>query len=850
MKKYPATLAIAASLISLIPSYASEPALVQDGQAVGAIVVPAAASPQLWASAEFLQKYVAKATGVTLPIENQPVEKPSVHLGETELVKSKNLVKEELGKDGFVLKRLDDQTFAVVGGSDWGTEFGVYEFLERYLGVRWLASTELFTEVPEHKTVLLPKADETIIPTFLSRELFPIIVPGKPDDDRRSSAPLWYGLYDDWGRVNKLMARVEFHHNLEFLFPPSKFGQSHPEFYPILNGKRFIPPDDANYQWQPNFSAPNIARVSADEIIRYFDENPEKDSYSLGINDSYRFDESPESKARRSGKKNSIGLEDISDDYYQWTNEVMELVHEKHPGKRLGLLAYLQVLEPPTRVKINPSIVPFITYENTRWENPEYRERMQKVTLAWAEVAPSLGWYDYVWGSFFLVPRFFPHAEQNALKWGADHQVKYYYAESVPSWGEGPNMWILTKLLWDPHQDVDALLNDWYTSAVGPGAAPKLKAYYEIWEKFWEKDIIPSRWYSASNLWHDYTNSMYANDVPLEYLAQSDKLLDEAVALADTPVRKARAEALREMWKVFKASVLARQGDDLWKKADLQTDADVEAYLAKCSEAISQAEERLRLMSALSEDPLFGHTIYRFTLTMPGEDWGTASLWPLLPWVNKNENVRKYLESLAARSDEDSSLGTRLDSDGSKVPMRHLAPKTARQILSASRGEFKQLMKNPSFEDGLKNWPEGPYKVTSQEAADGKFSLRIASSEDSSIIQAIPYEPGSYFVKVSVRPSDNFKKGKVSLSVVARGNGGDQIGPLLPTGSPVLHPGKWSTLIFPFTLETYSAPAYDLEVVLDFEGLSANDAVYVDDFGVFQMDDLARKRHGAGPDGM
>jgi hypothetical protein len=850
MKKISLAVAITMSLFSLASIRADDPALVQGGQAVGVIVVPSTASPQLRASAEFLQTYVAKSTGATLPIETEAGGKLSIHLGETDLVKSKNLEKKDLGKDGFVLKRLDEQSFAVVGGSDWGTEFGVYEFLERYLGVRWLASTELFTEVPAHQTVPLPQADETVTPTFLSRELFPIVVPGKPDDTRRNSAPLWYNLYDDWGRVNKLMARVEFHHNLEFLFPPSKFGKTHPEFYPILNGQRFVPPDDLNYQWQPNFSAPNISRVAADEIISYFDKNPEKDSYSLGINDSYRFDESPESKARRSGKKNSIGLEDISDDYYQWTNEVMEFVHEKYPEKRLGLLAYLQVLEPPTRVKVNPSIVPFITYENTRWENPEYREKMQKVTLAWGEAAPNLGWYDYVWGSFFLIPRFFPHAEQNALKWGAAHQVKYYYAEAVPSWGEGPNLWILTKLLWNPNQDVDALLDDWYTAAVGPAAAPKLRAYYEIWEKFWEKDILPSRWYSAVNLWHDYTNSMYANDVPVAYLSQSDKLLDEAVALADTPTRKARAEALRSIWKVFKASTLARQGDDLWKSADLQTEADAEAYLSRCSDAIFQAEERLRLMSALSEDPLFAHTIFRFTITMPGEDWGTASLWPLLPWVNKSAKVRSYLETLAAKSDDDVTLGTRFDDGGNKVPMRHLAPKTAREILTASRGELKQLMQNPSFEDGLKHWPDGPYKVTSKEAAEGKSSLRIASTEDSAIIQAVPYVPGTYFVKVSVRPSENFKKGKVSLSVVARNDVGEQIGPLLPTGSPVLHPGKWSTLIFPFTLGTYSAPATKLQVVLDFAGFSDKESIDVDDFGVFQVDDVARKWRGAGPDGM
>lgn len=833
-----------------VEAWAAEPALVQDGKAVGAIVVPEGASSQLKASAEFLQKYVAKATGATLPIESKFEKGPAIHLGETDIVKAQGIASKDLGKDSFVLKRVKDQAFAVVGGSDWGTEFGVYEFLERYLGVRWLAATELFTEVPLRQTLLLPKDEVKRIPTFLSRELFPIDVLSDPNDTRRASGPLWYRINDEWGRVNKLMARIDFHHNLDVLFPPSRFGETHPEFYPVLNGKRFVPPDDKNSQWQPNFSASNIARIAADEIIKYFDEHPEKDSYSLGINDSYRFDESPESKARRSGKRNSISLEDVSDDYYQWTNEVIELVHEKYPDKSLGLLAYLQVLEPPSRVKVNPSIVPFITYENTRWENPEYREAMQKVTLAWAEAAPTLGWYDYIYGGVYLVPRFFPHAEQNALKWGAEHQVKYYYAEALPSWGEGPNLWVLTKLLWDPHQDVDALLDDWYRAAVGSEAAPKLKKYYEIWEKFWEKDILSSRWYSATNLWHDYANSMYANDVPLEYLAKSDGLLEEVVALADSPVRKERAAALQKMWKVYRASILARQGDDLWKKADLQSDADVVAYLARCQDAIHQAKERLRLMGELSDDPLFGHAIYRLTLNSPGEDWGTASLWPLLPWVNKNENVRKFLEGLVKSGEASEVLGTRFSYEGNKEPMHHQAAKTAAQVLAASKGEVKQFLKNPSFEEGMVGWSEGPYKVTDKEAAEGKSSLRIATADGGSVIQNIPYETGAYFVKVSGRAAENFKNGKVTLSVTARNDVGDQIGPLLPTSSIILHPGKWSTLIFPFTLETYSAPATKLSVGIQFDGLSPSDVVFIDDVGVFQVDDVARKRSGTGPDGM
>jgi alpha-glucuronidase len=42
----------------------------------------------------------------------------------------------------------------------------------------------------------------------------------------------------------------------------------------------------------------------------------------------------------------------------------------------------------------------------------------------------------------------------------------------IPFWGEGPKPWIYNKLQWNPNQNVDALLDDWYRAAVGEQDAP------------------------------------------------------------------------------------------------------------------------------------------------------------------------------------------------------------------------------------------------------------------------------------------------------------------------------------------------------------------------------------------
>src|SRR5690606_21887367 len=120
---------------------------------------------------------------------------------------------------------------------------------------------------------------------------------------------------------------------------------------------------------------------------------------------------------------------------------------------------------PPKNVKYNTHAVPYITYELSRWSDPEAREFAQDLAHQWQTSAAQIGWYDYFYGSFYMLPRSFEHAEADALRWLSQNGVKNYYAEDNPNFGEGPKDWVQTKLLWNPHQNVDALINDWCTHA-------------------------------------------------------------------------------------------------------------------------------------------------------------------------------------------------------------------------------------------------------------------------------------------------------------------------------------------------------------------------------------------------
>jgi hypothetical protein len=576
---------IVALLFSVKSTNGQSLVIVKDHIANASIVISPTASSQIAKVAKFLQDAIQKSTGAALPVIATPLkDEISINVGKTDFVNGRKVDFRKLDEDGFLLQKADSHNFIIVGGSDWGTEFGVYSFLERFIGVVDLMPTDIGMDIPMHASVILPDVKIVDNPVYLSRQISPI--------DIMSNYPL-----GNWGRFNRLRGRIAFHHNLLNLFDPKEYFKTNPDFYPPINNKREMP---TGYNWQPNFSAPGIVDSASEKIIRYFKQNPKISSYSLGINDYATFDESPGSLLRRKGIKNYLGLEDVSDDYFKWANEVAKKVTAVYPDKKFGLLAYNNVAEPPSKnIGINSHIVPFLTYERMRWSYDSLKNAGHQLTDSWAKLSHSIGWYDYTYGLDYLVPRVWFHEMQDYLIWGTKHKVKYYYAELYPNWGEGPKPWIQSKLLWNPHYNVDSLLNVWYLRMAGNEGAPKLKAFYTIWEKFWTHDIYSSKWNTNKGQYLNFSDFSYLEAVPQEYITKADDLINSAYQFTATDLQKQRVGKLLEMWNIYKMAML------LYQKSQLSD---------KRQQALTSSSEFLALLNKLEKDPLHSLSIQRIKM--------------------------------------------------------------------------------------------------------------------------------------------------------------------------------------------------------------------------------------------
>lgn len=803
--------------------------VVRDGAPAAAIVIGGEASGQVQAAAATLAQYVCEASGARLPIVRDdalPADRPPalIHIGANRLPVTQNVLPADLDADGFVILA-KGQDIVVAGPSDDGTEFGVYEFLERYVGVRWLLPGDDGTDVPRRKTISVPEGRVQDQPVFFSRLLSGL----RGDAQSR------------WARFNRMHGRVSFHHNLLHLFPPSRYTKSHPEFFPVLKEQaRYLPTQDDDNGWQPCFTAPGIVEEAVRNISQRFRDHPQETSYSLGMNDSGSFCRCTNCLARISGEKNYLGWVDYSDLYYDWCNRVIEGVLKEHPDKWFGCLAYFNVATPPAKGKVHPRLVPYITYDRMKWIDAELRSAGEAATRQWQQSVPSFAWYDYIYGTPYCLPRvYFQHAGEY-LRFAADHGVKAHYAEIYPNFGEGPKPYLHLRLWWNPRQDVDSLLAEWYERCVGPEAAPYLAKYYGIWERFWTQDIQKSAWFNKTGTWLAFSSPGYLADVRMEDVAESRRLLEACIEHCQTDRQRARARLLEKAFQYYEASALAYLANARIQRLPADTEADALAVLESASRGLEMAQRRRHLaLEVYPKDPVLVNPlgIDRFP-ALSGVTWGGGGLWTIADWVVKGDNrVRQRVQELATRAEAD------------------LVRQQASLLLALADGKTQLVSSNPSFEEGndgqAAGWsywrkpdvpPEKPLGRMSRSrdvTHSGEHSLLCDAMLRGGPVQTLAApKPGRYVAIAWIHaPAGQTSPGTVELTVTPLDEQGRNL-PGYSSGHVQPHPGRWTlvTLGMEIPEKIGGSRVVRVRLVPIVDGFQAGGQVSFDDVGLHRIE--------------
>jgi len=520
-----------------------------NGQSVFKIVLPENCSPDIRNAVDDLAGYLNKSTGAKALIVPEPLSDVSAtkiffRYGSID----KNLAgTQELGDDGYKILISDNNEIYITGNTDDAIIFGIYGFLETFLGIKWLFPGDTGEIVPRHKSLILKPQSLQSVPAFRSRMLSPLAQDSKVSYIKTQWA---------WARRNGAGKIIHFHHNLHSVFPPSVYTNTHPEFYPEINGKRYLPASTIG--WQPCFSAPDsadeaVSRIS--EILKSSAQRPfiRNNSFSLAVNDHQGSCECAECNAQNGNVISSLGFPSKSMAYYQWCNEVTKKVLLKNPGITFGLLAYDDVYDPPYGVKLHKSIVPFLCKDRMLWLNKDAEKKDQKRNQEWTKHGAELGWYDYVYGcNFYLIPRVYFRKMDEYIKYAAANNVRHYYAEAYPGedWLEGPKFFVLLKLLWDPSRNADELVTQWCAAFAGKKAAPDIHAFFSFWEQYWTVKVSGSDWFQKNSglQFLPPRGVQYLKQLTRDDLQKTGSHLLKALAAAETPEEKKRVENFKAAW--------------------------------------------------------------------------------------------------------------------------------------------------------------------------------------------------------------------------------------------------------------------------------------------------------------
>ena len=457
--------------------------LIENGVPKAQIVLGRHANDTEKLAAAELALYLKKSTGVELPVISSrwpKVGMAQIRLGTAAESMRRELDLSSLAFDGFVMDCTENR-LVLAGNVPKGTLNAVYAFLEDYVGVRWYMPTDLGENVPRHTTVTVPLGRRRVEPRFVCRQNHTLYRSAK-------------GAGEVWERRVRITNNdldVPFNrysHNIDDVIPrgPSaevqEFIKTHPDYYPLFDGERYLP-EGADQRWQPCTTHPDVIRLAIEAAGEWFAAHPEANSYALGINDGNIWCECEDCRALDIDPERTFnGAKQVSERYYTFVRQVAEAIAKTHPGKYITCIAYGAVLLPPRNFTLPTNVVVCITQDVGQWHDPVYKAKDKEAAAAWAKAAGGFMAYDYT-GLDWLMPRVYPHAMAESLRFYADHGAVGAVNEANPVWWyTGPMLYLRARLMWDPTLDPDAVLTEYYDGFFGPGSAG-MKTMYSVFER-------------------------------------------------------------------------------------------------------------------------------------------------------------------------------------------------------------------------------------------------------------------------------------------------------------------------------------------------------------------------------
>jgi hypothetical protein len=487
-----------------------------------------AGKPEKHAALE-LQKYLQEISGCRLPVTQ--TEDPNVkmiYLGfegvPESMVSGLNL--SEFGKEEYLIRTVGEDLL-IAGGKPRGTLYGVLGFLSDHLDCRWY--TREVTRIPRKRTIAFQEIEDRQKPAFEYREA-------------------WYmEAYDThWAVHNRLNPSIipipdslggsyicyPFVHTFYQLVPPDVYFPEHPEYFSMINGVR------QGQEAQICLTNPEVVDIAAATVFRWIEQHPEASIFSIDQNDGYGYCECPSCSALDESEGSHAAT------VINFVNQIADTVAKVYPEIKLQTLAYVYSEIPPRTIRPAGNVTIRMCHYNYCSAHPlegceSHRPFIERLE-AWHRITGRITIWDYFTNySRYLMP--YPNFERmtNDVRYYAEQGCVGLFAQgsNVPDNGGGEfsalRAWVFARLMWDPWQDGQALIDEFIRNVYGP-AAPYISRYISLLHDKVKPDSV------YFSIYAEPTDGGYLTP---ELISQAEALFAKAeIAAADDPALLKRVE--------------------------------------------------------------------------------------------------------------------------------------------------------------------------------------------------------------------------------------------------------------------------------------------------------------------
>ena len=496
------------------------------------IVLSGTASETEKCIAEELREGIRQATGAACPIGI------AAHGAHFISIETADLPSEESWR---IL--IESGNVRLQGGGPRGVCYAAYEFMERYLDIRWLGVG--YTSYPEAVPRSLPNhAEHSGTPAFpLNRH--------------------YYLFPTDLNHRNE-ECQVFFAHNKTNIYNEAKYGfgrrfgspgaghtyLAYSADFPLeicwmnKQGERVQVRSTA--QGQVCYTHPQVRRRFKEKLRAYIEKDcavcrekglPYPLVYDISMNDCDAQCHCPQclAEAERYGVSGMVA---------RFTGEIASSIQKDYPEIRVQMFAYKDTVFPPKEAALPDNLIVRLAAMDGEFNGVNQRDVMRPLDTpqnkpygelieAWERTGAHLAIWDY-WKMYyepFATPFGGIRDRADYLKFYQVHKAESVFIEAEMDFKKPVSFYELRaymamKLMDNPKRDVEALVDDYFAHAFRQ-AAPPVKAYWELLEKLSTAEPrplaqapLPSRSYWTP-----------------EFFVRANELLDKAVQLEPTHPR-------------------------------------------------------------------------------------------------------------------------------------------------------------------------------------------------------------------------------------------------------------------------------------------------------------------------